>query len=164
MPAVPDELIVPRGESLDWVCEEESDVDNKEIYVCKDRPARRVITADGLRKDIDDGVYDGRTRAGRRRRALLPIAVAYEASRETAAQASGYNAARDQASDAAKLLERVATLILKCPCKTLEGVAIKARAMRAAVGAGDDDWYSVATRTKLLYAERLASDILRIAA
>lgn len=142
---------------------EETDVDGKIVWWKQDprfrSTARKIAASDLLEEYLTHA--DGRTKAAREAARMLPFARDYEAAIEKALEESGYRAADDEVYQLARRIDRIASMIYKCECRTFEGVAIKALALLVAVKADVVDDY-IAHRSKVLYATRLAGDVVRL--
>ena len=153
-------VIGRRSWMLEWCRTEiERDIDGNTVHL-DGEPARQIACA----YDLEDHLRfaDGRTRDARAAKRMLPLAKEYEATKEQAVRRSGYDAAKSETRSLARRIERIATLIYKCECRTLEGVAIKARALLASVGTSAVDECS-AHYYQIKYSTELAKQITRLA-
>jgi hypothetical protein len=139
--------------------EHERDEDERIRHHDVKKPSRLVVTVASLQQCA---VEDGRQRYVRLARKLLPIADRYQTAREAAMRDSGFLDLRSKASGLAFDIEQLSDAISKCACETFRGLSIKARALQAAMLAGDEVDHHYGFRAKLVHAEIMARDIMQL--
>lgn len=146
----------------DWcIARRESDIDGCDLFRDAERlPPRYVADAASLRDYVNNA--DRRTRAFKDARRALPLAEDYEAAREAVIASAGYGDARDDVRRLAYRIERVCDLIHRCPHRTIEGLAIKARAVLLITSRDAIDNHT-AFRHKVLHGTTLARGIIGLA-
>lgn len=165
-PEPPTEITWLPGEHPPAWCgiREEADVDGRVVY-WRGNPshfrstARKIACAHQLADFLE--YADSRTKQTRAARHLLKLAQRYDQDVEEVIAGTGYRAACDDVDQLGRRIDRIATLIYKCECRTFEGVAIKALALMVATKVDAVDDY-IAHRSKVLYAEQLAAGVLKL--
>ncbi len=157
------DIVFPPGVRPPAWCgvQDERDVDDKVLYFAGHQRAPRKI-ADAFQLEFFLKHEDRRARDARAAKRLLPLAQKYESDRAAVIEASGYGCAKDELWQVARRIDRIAGLIYKIDGRTAAGLMIKARAMKVALRADGVD-HCIVHRSKTLYAEKLADQVLRLA-
>lgn len=158
-PAVPDDLIVPKGADrmlTDHLSARDFEIDGTEIL-----PPRRIYDRRSLQAHIIVHDVSRTTREGRRLRRLARLAKAYEAARDAAAREAGYWEADHAAGDATACLAGLNHRLLQVEPKTLAGARILAEACTALWEARDRIGAGAHTHTSAL-GLHLAGALLRL--
>jgi len=164
LPEPPASIVFLPGQHPPHWCgvEPEYDVDGKIIYWNADpgfRRPRKIAFSAHLEHFLE--FADQRTKDARAAKRMLNLARNYETARDQALAKSGFLDASDQAFRLYQRIDRIAGLIYKSKCHSFEGLAIKAQAMLAAIKA-DVVEDSIAHRSKVLYAAKLANEVMAL--
>jgi hypothetical protein len=144
VPPVPDEIICKAAHFWAGCAEEETDVEGKRLPVVlftdedgktRGRTPRRIIQADALRQQVEDGrIYcDGRTRFGKTVKRIIAMAERYEAERTAAIEKSGLPDAIVRAFLASQAIDKIAREVADMQPQTFAGTSIMARVLCAYV-------------------------------
>lgn len=167
-PQPPDGIVFPPGVREPTWCgvQPERDIDDKTVYHFGNQNTfRKVADAGQLKRFVQlcKGSPTDRKNAKAAMK-LLAIARKYEDARAAVRESTGYSQANQHLYEVGRRFERIASLIYKTPAQTRQGLEIKARALLAGVQIDVVDGNHVGYRTKMLYAEKLANDVLRVMA
>ncbi|MBI5260868.1 MAG: hypothetical protein HY852_03500 [Bradyrhizobium sp.] len=164
LPEPPAEITFEPGRRPPAWCgvESERDVDGKIAYYRgNERSARKIAWPPEIESFLK--FEDGRTREAKAARRVLAMAREYWDARERAIEGAGYWDAAEAAHQISRRIDRIAVLIYKCECSSFWGLAIKARALTVAAHVDAVNGY-FSGRSAVLYAGKLADDVLRVRA
>lgn len=156
VPAIPDEMILRRVDDISvFRATAERDVEGACVYPL-DRQPRLILSSERLAQEAT--LRDGRTRDGRHFRRRARAARLYEAAELAAREQTGVEDAIGELISARIALCKVVDRIAPLPVKTMEGVAIKARAIMAFRAVDNASGVMAGT----LYGAQLAADVVRL--
>ena len=153
-PALPDELVIGHKDVLRPYSEREVDMEGRDVW-----PPRQIVKASLLKQAVADGELPAnrRTKLGKRVHRLIGVVEQFEDSVLAAREMVGADEAISALSHVQYYLRRVGSAIADTPARTMQGLAIKARAI--IVTPIDDNLKNIAA---CWWGLPMAQDILRI--